>query len=428
MRLSLTVVGGLLLTGGLACPAKRPTSTTSVTTPSASPTEDVVSSTSISEEPSQTTSVDVTTAPTTEAQPTSTSSTAKVEEPSSTSASASSTSASSSAAPSPTTIVRTYPADVVDKLRDSSIDKLKDYLSKNPAGSCTLENASIRREWSDISPKEREEYIAAVKCLQSKSPRTASSKGPGVRSRFDDFVATHIEQTDYIHNTANFLSWHRYYVHAYEKALRDECGYAGFQPYWNWDRYAKDPANSPLFNGNASSLGGNSVNGGCVQSGPFKDMSVNLGPGTSLGYNPRCLKRAISKQWAAQTTADHTISLITQSRDIVSFQDTMQSYGGVHTGGHFTIGGDPGGDIHTSPGDPAFYLHHAMIDRVWWIWQMQDLSARLKAVGGTVVGSRGRSGSASDPINLGVNGDAITIGDMLTTMGGLNGELCYIYV
>ena len=24
----------------------------------------------------------------------------------------------------------------------------------------------------------------------------------------------------------------------------------------------------------------------------------------------------------------------------------------------------------TSPGEPAFYLHHAMIDRVWWIWQM----------------------------------------------------------
>lgn len=29
---------------------------------------------------------------------------------------------------------------------------------------------------------------------------------------------------------ANFLHWHRYYVWAYEVALRDECGYKGYQP------------------------------------------------------------------------------------------------------------------------------------------------------------------------------------------------------
>lgn len=43
---------------------------------------------------------------------------------------------------------------------------------------------------------------------------------------------------------------------------------------------------------------------------------------------------------------------------------------GVHGGGHYALGGDPGRDVATSPGDPAFYLHHAMIDRVWWNWQM----------------------------------------------------------
>jgi tyrosinase len=113
--------------------------------------------------------------------------------------------------------------------------------------------------------------------------------------------------------------------------------------YWNWDRYAKDPANSPLFNGNASSLSGNSVSGGCVSTGPFKDLKVNLGPGSSLAYNPRCLKRDISKTWAAQTTVDKTYSLITGSANVGSFQDTMQAFSGVHAGGHFTIGGDPGG-------------------------------------------------------------------------------------
>jgi hypothetical protein len=29
---------------------------------------------------------------------------------------------------------------------------------------------------------------------------------------------------------ANFLSWHRYFVWTYETALREECGYKGYQP------------------------------------------------------------------------------------------------------------------------------------------------------------------------------------------------------
>lgn len=42
---------------------------------------------------------------------------------------------------------QSYPADVVDKLAESSLSKLKDYLAKNPQGSCTYETAVKRREW-----------------------------------------------------------------------------------------------------------------------------------------------------------------------------------------------------------------------------------------------------------------------------------------
>jgi hypothetical protein len=30
--------------------------------------------------------------------------------------------------------------------------------------------------------------------------------------------------------------------------------------------------------------------------------------------------------------------------------------------------GDPGADLFTSPWDPAFYLHHGQIDRMWTLW------------------------------------------------------------
>ena len=67
-----------------------------------------------------------------------------------------------------------------------------------------------------------------------------------------------------------------------------------------------------------------------------------------LGYNPRCLRRDVNKNSAKYTTEAYTYSLITQSNNIATFQNTMQGdFGtgnaGVHSGGHFTIGGDPGG-------------------------------------------------------------------------------------
>jgi tyrosinase len=128
----------------------------------------------------------------------------------------------------------------------------------------------------------------------------------------------------------------------------------------------------------------------------------------------------------------------------------MQTPWGVHAGGHFTIGGDPGGvsfstpttipssvkltflsllqDVFVSPGDPAFFLHHGMIDRVWWIWQLQDLETRLTAVAGTVAGGGNRAGSLRDKVHLGITGPEVELGSLLNTIGGKGGEFCYIYM
>ncbi len=43
---------------------------------------------------------------------------------------------------------QSYPPDVVDKLAEASLPKLKAWLEKNPKGDCTYETAVKRREWS----------------------------------------------------------------------------------------------------------------------------------------------------------------------------------------------------------------------------------------------------------------------------------------
>lgn len=343
---------------------------------------------------------------------------------------------------------------------------------------CTLSNIKVRREWGSLSRSQKLAYVNAVKCLQSKPAKTPDTLAPGAKTRFDDFVTTHINQTLTIHYTGNFLSWHRYYTWLYEEALQEECGYTGTQPYWNWALTARTGlANSPIFDGSDTSMSGNGeyipgqadivlgansglppvylpagTGGGCVTSGPFRNMTVNLGPAAldvpggvqvsnpngPFAYNPRCLKRDLTdyvNQAFANVSA--VLNLITQTTNVNDFQMAMQGIPGsgnigVHGGGHYALGGDPGRDVYTSPGDPAFYLHHSMIDRVWWIWQMLDPANRVfssNAVAGTNTFLNippSASTTLEDYVNFGyASGPPRQIKDLVNTLGG---PFCYVYL
>jgi len=240
--------------------------------------------------------------------------------------------------------------------------------------------------------------------------------------------------------------------------------------YWNWGLTESNTPASAVFDGSATSMSGNGAyiagrgpltlslpgypdiylpsgsGGGCVTSGPFKNMTVNLGPvnlplngggdqtGTGLTYNPRCLVRDIGtliNEAYANCTA--IINLILNNNDIYDFQTVMQGVPGsgnigVHGGGHYTIAGNPGGDVFSSPGDPAFYLHHSMIDRVWWIWQNLDLPARKNAISGTGTFLNlppSANTTLETVINLGhAGGTDIAMADLMSTTAG---PFCYIY-
>jgi len=104
---------------------------------------------------------------------------------------------------------------------------------------------------------------------------------------------------------------------------------------------------------------------------------------------------------------------------------------GIHGGGHYSMGGDPGRDVYTSPGDPAFYLHHSMIDRVWWIWQMLDPKNRIRgkdALAGTNTFLNmppSAETTFDDYVRLGWVGADRQIKDLMST---LSGPFCYVYL
>ena len=176
-------------------------------------------------------------------------------------------------------------------------------------------------------------------------------------------------------------------------------------------------------------------------------MVVNLGPlspavdpapprnprADGYGVNARCLRRDISNYLSSRYLRTQDIlSLITASKDLATFQNVMQGAGGfgggmgVHSAGHYTIAGDPGGDFYTSPNDPAFWVHHGQIDRTWVIWQMQDLNTRTNIVsGGTSMMGFGKQQSLDDLVDLGVVGNKVwKIRDLVSTV---DGPFCYTY-
>ena len=234
-----------------------------------------------------------------------------------------------------------------------------------------------------MTPGERVAYSDAVVCLQNSPSKLDNTEYPGAKNRYADFVATQINYTFIIHLDAIFLPWHRGYVWLYESALRDECGYKGAQPYWDWPAYVGIEgglAKSKIFDGSKYSLGSNGRgNNSCVYKGPFSNYTAtfpyfansiildninNNGNGSipswSFDYEPNCFQRGLNDEALRLNNNYSCIETLLAQPTIGDFQNYLSTkegdaHYGPHGGGHVAMGGD-GADLFTSPTDPVFFL------------------------------------------------------------------------
>ncbi|KAJ0164506.1 hypothetical protein CTA2_835 [Colletotrichum tanaceti] len=327
----------------------------------------------------------------------------------------------------------------------------------------------MRKEWRSLPPPERKDFIAAVQCLMREPTLSDPKRAPMAKSLYDDFLAVHYGSFKNTHFTASFFAWHRYYIATFEQRLRAQCAL----PYWEWGLDINNPAASPVFDGSETSLGSDGEfiphdglqlrqpftkniitlkpgsGGGCLKEGPFKDMRVHIGPsalaqyGTDKPFNvsspledlPRCLKRDLNKDVAARFNSfRNTTLLILQQTTIKNFASLLQGDDrffpdtlGVYGGGRLIIGGDPGADPVIAPGDPAFWLHLAQVDRVYWIWQNLNFQFRQDVFGTLTLQDNPPSpnGSVEDVIDLGPINSPLKIKTLMNTASGA--PLCYMY-
>ena len=78
-------------------------------------------------------------------------------------------------------------------------------------------------------------------------PASGAFQAAGAKSRYDDLVAVHFQMTETIHGVAQFLLWHRYYLHLFEDLLRSEGGLTGPLPWWDETRDAGHFSKAPMF-------------------------------------------------------------------------------------------------------------------------------------------------------------------------------------
>ena len=144
------------------------------------------------------------------------------------------------------------------------------------------------------------------------------------------------------HGTAFFLSWHRMYLYWFERIVRAASGDSNFAlPYWGYTptgarnlpapfRIPADPIANPLYDGSRNFASNNGD--------PMPASLVD--PGLAL------LELAFYDFQGELEQTPHNV---------------------VHTPG---VQGNMG-SVPTAALDPIFYLHHAMIDRLWSVWLAQ---------------------------------------------------------
>jgi tyrosinase len=174
------------------------------------------------------------------------------------------------------------------------------------------------------------------------------------------------------HGTALFLPWHRAYLYHFERALtaalRRARGDATVEvglPWWDWSSAVSQDRGLPTPFRSTADGPTNPLGAGPVVLGPddLRLVRENLPGAISEGEGPVTLR---DPEEPAELPRDPTVQRALRATTFTDFSRILES---IHNGVHGWVGGAMSA-APTAAFDPVFWAHHAMIDRLWYLWQL----------------------------------------------------------
>jgi len=180
-----------------------------------------------------------------------------------------------------------------------------------------------------------------------------------------------------------FLPWHRAYLYFFELALQDQDpAHAVTLPWWDWTTDPSQPSEIPAAYASDTSNGQpNPLASGPIAAIPDSQWEGDSGARQSLiqqtGIDPGPLPAVTFRQPGALPGSPPGLPTpqdVQNALALSNFADFSQQLEQIHNGVHVWVGGTMS-EIPVASYDPLFYAHHAMIDRLWWLWQLQHPGA-----------------------------------------------------
>ncbi|KAH7082308.1 hypothetical protein FB567DRAFT_530999 [Paraphoma chrysanthemicola] len=291
------------------------------------------------------------------------------------------------------------------------------------------QHPAFRREWRTLNNHEKREYIQSVQCLRDIPSRVGTKY-----SLYEDSALVHSQGSGIrSHSTARFLAWHRYYLHVYEQALRNDCNYGGSLPYWDWTKDLQNIYAAPIWGSDDISFGRNGtgdvspvpgqIRGSCVTDGPFANMTLHY---LGLKEQEHCFSRGFASENLLHNLTSWLRPQIIEKLLLMPRYEEFNAFLEHYT--HLAIPGIIQGDLvtFTSPNDPVLFLHHAQLDRLWAIWQ-QLTPERMKDYGGPLYRDIPTSEAAAHTSNI-LHMDGLELNvSVESILSTRRGRLCYIY-
>lgn len=161
-----------------------------------------------------------------------------------------------------------------------------------------------------------------------------------------------------------FLPWHRAYLYFFERALRDRRVRLA-HPWWDWAAPSAQSGGLPPAYADERSADG--------EPNPLHSVEINdeaMAQARRAGYDLPPRTRRFPGQPGTRLPTAAEVERLLRLSDFWSFSQQLED---LHGQVHVYVGGRAGhmSAVPLAAYDPIFWAHHAMIDRIWRIWQLR---------------------------------------------------------